>query len=104
MKLKGKRILVVEDEALIAILAEDALLDEGASIVGPACTVYDALRLIDEAQVDGAIDAAVLSLNLAGETALPVADKLAAFGVPFLLASGHGGGCDRGKHSAAPIL
>ena len=104
MKLKDKRILVVEDEALVAMLVEDALLDAGANIVGPACTVYDALRLIDEAKVNGVIDAVVLDLNLAGETALPVADKLAAFGVPFLIASGYGDGCDRGKHSAAPVL
>src|SRR5690348_16116387 len=90
MTLNNIRILVVEDEALVALLVEDALLDEGAQIVGPAATVSDALRLIDEAKVDGRIDAAVLDLNLGGETALPVADRLAALGVPFLIASGYG--------------
>ncbi len=98
--LHGRRVLVVEDEALVAMLVEDAFLDEGANILGPACTVYDALRLIDEAQIDGLIDAAMLDLNFAGEKALPVADKLAACGIPFVIASGYGAGCDRGKHSA----
>jgi len=104
MKLKNHRILVVEDEALVAMLVEDALLDEGATILGPAATVYDALRLVDEAQVDGAIDAAVLDLNLGGETALAVADKLATLGVPFLISSGYGDACDRGRHLGAPVL
>ncbi|MBL6080480.1 response regulator [Belnapia sp. T18] len=103
-KLTGKRVLVVEDEALVSMLVEDTLLDKGAKIVGPAATVYDALRLIDEAQVDGAVDAAVLDLNLGGEIAIPVADKLCASGIPFLIATGYGENCDTGGHMAAPVL
>lgn len=104
MMLKNNRILVVEDEALVAMLVEDVLLDQGAEIVGPAVTVNDALHRINEAQIEGVIDAAVLDLNLGGETALPVADRLATLGVPFLIATGYGDHCDKGEHTTAPVL
>ena len=102
--LKNSRILVVEDEPLVAMLIEDALLEAGAEIAGCAGTVGDALRRIEEARIGEPIDAVVLDLNLAGETALPVADRLAALGVPFLIASGDGDGCDRGEHPDAPVV
>jgi DNA-binding response OmpR family regulator len=102
-KLKGKRILVVEDEALVSMLVEDELRDAGATVLGPAACVGDALRLV-EAAVDGGISAAVLDLILQGERATPVADRLAALGVPFLFATGYGGRCDTGGHGAAPTL
>jgi DNA-binding response OmpR family regulator len=86
------------------MLVEDALVDEGAEVVGPAASVDDALRLIDEAQVDGALDAAVLDLNLDGSSALPVADRLCALGVPFLFATGYGLDCAREPHGAVPVL
>ena len=76
-KLAGRRILIVEDEALVAMLVEDALLDAGAEVIGPVATVAEALSLLDTASPD----AAVLDLNLAGETSTPVADVLAAQGV-----------------------
>ncbi len=103
-KLKGKRVLVVEDEALVSMLVEDELRDAGATIVGPAPSVGDALRLIEGAASDGGISAAVLDINLNGEKASPVADRLAALGVPFLFATGYGEGCDTGGHGAAPTL
>jgi hypothetical protein len=49
--LRGKRVLVVEDEVLLSMLVEDELLDAGATVLGPAPSVGDALRLVEEAAV-----------------------------------------------------
>jgi DNA-binding response OmpR family regulator len=107
--LENRRVLVVEDEALIAMAVEARLRDAGAEVVGPAFTAAEALRLVEAAAAaaaDGGLGAAVLDLKLAGgETAIPVADALAARGVPFLFATGYGAGrCDTGRHAAAPVL
>ncbi len=101
--LKDKRVLVVEDQPLIAMLIEDHLLNVGVRIVGPAGSVRDALRLIEATASDGGLHAAVLDIELGGEHVSPVADRLAALGVPFLFATGCGEGADTGGHSA-PIL
>ncbi len=103
-KLKGKRVLVVEDEALVSMLVEDELRDAGAKVLGPAPSVDHALQLIEAAAADGGISAAVLDINLDGQHVEAVADRLAALGVPFLFATGYGEGCDTGGHRAAPIL
>jgi DNA-binding response OmpR family regulator len=102
--LRDKRILVVEDEAIVAMLVEDGLLDAGAKVLGPATSVGEALHLIERAASDGGLSAAVLDINLNGEAVAPVADMLAALGVPFLFATGYVEGCDTGGHTAAPIL
>ncbi|HYZ33920.1 MAG TPA: response regulator [Crenalkalicoccus sp.] len=101
MKLAGRRILVVEDEALVAMLVEDALLDAGASVLGPAATVAEALALLERGE---APSAAVLDLNLAGETSTPVADVLAARGVPFVVATGYGADGLPAGHIDVPVL
>jgi CheY-like chemotaxis protein len=99
-KLTGCRILVVEDEALVAMLVEDALLDAGATVIGPAATVAEALVLLKA----GPPSAAVLDLNLAGEASTPIADALTALGVPFVVATGYGAeGLPEG-HAAVPVL
>ncbi|MBC7985691.1 MAG: response regulator [Sphingomonadaceae bacterium] len=84
--LEGKRILVVEDEPLIAMMVEDMLHDFGAIVIGPAASVAEALALIEEA----VLDAALLDVNLRGERSDAVADALEARGVPFALATGYG--------------
>ncbi len=99
-KLAGRRILIVEDEALVAMLVEDALLDAGAEVVGPVATVAEAMSLLDTA----APDAAVLDLNLAGETSTPVADVLASRGVPFVVATGYGAEGLPPGHASVPVL
>ena len=84
--LVGRRVLVVEDEYLIAIELKRWLQEAGADVVGPVAGVEQALDLIED---DGAPDVAVLDINLgAGETVGPVADRLAALGGPFLFATG----------------
>jgi len=102
--LRDRRVLVVEDEALVAMLLEDGLCDAGAKVIGPAASVQEALRLIEVASGDGGLDAAVLDLNLAGEKVAPVADRLAALGVPFVFSTGYGEACDRSGYPAVPVL
>jgi DNA-binding response OmpR family regulator len=102
--LHGKRVLVVEDEALISMLLEDGLLEAGAEVVGPACSVKQALDLIDQAVADGGLSAAVLDIDLEGEVVSPVADHLAALSVPFVFATGYSEGYIRSPHATAPIV
>jgi len=102
--LQGRRILIVEDEALVAMMFEDVLLDAGAKVIGSASSVEEALLLIETATANGGLNAAVLDINLQGAMVSPVADHLAALDVPFVFATGYGEGCDRGSHSTAPVL
>lgn len=102
--LRDKRVLVVEDEALVAMLVEDGLVDAGARVLGPASSVDEALQLIETAMLDGGLSAAVLDMNLNGEAVTPVANRLAALGVPFLFATGYDRDLDRGDYTAVPLL
>ncbi|ODR99248.1 hypothetical protein AUC68_04400 [Methyloceanibacter methanicus] len=83
--LKGLRILVVEDQAPIALQLEDMLIESDCEVVGPASRVGQALRLLSEQPVD----AAVLDLNIAGELVYPVADALDARGLPYIFSTGY---------------
>lgn len=85
-QLAGKRILVVEDEALVAMLLEDILADLGCEVVGPAMRLHEGLEL---ARVNG-LDAAILDINLAGERSYPIADLLEEKAVPHLFVTGYG--------------
>ena len=80
------RILVVEDEAPIALQLEDMLTELGSAVVGPASRVRQALQLLK----DQPVDAAVLDLNIAGELVYPVAEALEARGLPYIFATGYG--------------
>jgi DNA-binding response OmpR family regulator len=80
-----KQILVVEDEFLIAIHVADIMADLGFGVIGPAGNIQQALALIDEGRLDGAI----LDVNLSGQLVFPVASALAARNVPFILTSGY---------------
>jgi len=83
--LAGKRILLAEDEFLIALAAEDALVARGAVVVGPAYSLAESLGLAEGAT----LDAAVLDVNLNGEDSAPLAALLVRRGVPFVLATGY---------------
>jgi len=96
----SRRVLVVEDEALVAMLVEDALLDAGFGVMGPAATVEEAMALLDHERPD----AVVLDLNLAGETSTPVADVLAARGIPYVIATGYGASGLPAGHQDAMVL
>ncbi len=89
--LRDRRVLVVEDEALVAMLIEEYLIEAGAEVVGPAATVEQALSLIQQAASGGGLSAAVLDINMNGDAVSPVAEKLSALGVPFVFATGYAG-------------
>jgi CheY-like chemotaxis protein len=98
--LSGRRILVVEDEMLVLMSIEDMLADLGCESVAAAATVDQAVALID-AQV---FDAAMLDMNLNGTKSFPVADKLAARGVPFIFATGYSAQDMRDGYGNRPVL
>src|SRR3712207_5045929 len=84
--LQGRRILVVEDEYMMADDLRRDLEKAGAEVVGPVPSVADALRLMAQADI---LDGAILDVNLRGEKAYLVADALRERGVPFVLATGY---------------
>ena len=84
--LAGCRILVVEDDFLIAIDMVDVLRSAGATVVGPAADIAQAVALLDG--TTALPDLAVLDLDLHGAPSYPVADLLAARGVPFVFTTG----------------
>lgn len=85
-KLSGRRVLVVEDDAMVAMLLQTALEDADCRILGPFEDLATGMRA---AQYE-APDAAVLDINLGGEMVFPLAELLDRNGVPFLLLSGYG--------------
>ena len=94
------RVLIVEDEALIAMLIEDMLLDFGCQVAGSAAQLEAALALARE----GAFDFGIIDVNLGGTTAYPVAQVLRERGIPFAFVTGYGAaGLDPG-FSDAPVL
>jgi CheY-like chemotaxis protein len=84
--LAGRRILIVEDNFIIAAALARILKAQGAEPIGPAATVRDALVLIAE---DEGIDGAALDINLRGEMVYPVADALRAKNVPMVFMTGY---------------
>ena len=99
-KLAGKRILVVDDDSLLALDLEVFLEDEGSVVVGPAPSVAAALALIAAEPPD----AAILDIDLGGQTSEPIADELAARGVGFLFISGHSKAKLPAAHSHCQLL
>ena len=82
----GCRVLVVEDETLIALLIEDMLAAMDCEIVGPIGKLETAIQIAQE----GKFDIAILDVTIRGGKVYPVAEHLLARGVPFVLASGYG--------------
>jgi CheY-like chemotaxis protein len=80
------RLLLVEDEALIALMLEDMVEGLGCAVTGLAPRVALGVAMAET----GHFDAAILDVNVAGENVEPVAERLAAKGVPFIFATGYG--------------
>ena len=97
--LKGLPVLVVEDAALVAAMAEDMLLDMGARVIGPAATVAQGLALAEP----GGVDVALLDVNVRGDPVTPLADMLRQAGVPIVFATGYGV-APKGIHEVAPVI
>jgi two-component sensor histidine kinase/DNA-binding response OmpR family regulator len=83
---KAKRVLVVEDEALVGLFTCDCLEELGFSIVGPCASMAEAEKAVEAAD----FDLAVLDVNLAGKPIYPLADRLSALDIPFVFVTGYG--------------
>jgi CheY-like chemotaxis protein len=95
-ELVGKRVLIVEDEMLVALMIEDLLQELGCNTVGPCGNVRTALEI---ARTEP-LDLAVLDVNLDGEKVYPVAMLLTERNIPFLFVSGYGDEAIPHDHSA----
>lgn len=96
--LHDRRILVVEDEPILAFHLAEMLREAGAIVVGPAGDLGKALALFDDS-----LDAAVLDVQLGKNNALPLADQLAGRRVPFIFQTSDPRFL-RGAHWRAPVL
>ncbi len=94
------RILLVEDEALIALMLEDMVEGMGCAVTGLAPRVSLGVSLADSGQ----FDLAILDVNVAGENIEPVADRLMAKGVPFVFATGYGEAGVPLRHRGRPVV
>ena len=84
--LAGLRLLVVEDEYMIAEHIGMQLEDFGCEVVGPVGTINEALAILEGCGLDGVL----LDANLSGESTAPIAAALNAASVPFVVATGYG--------------
>jgi len=84
--LAGLRVLVVEDEPVVAMCLEDILEELGCVTIGPAARLTEGMALA----TGETLDAAILDINLGGERSTEIAATLRARGVPFAFASGYG--------------
>ncbi|MBV9563093.1 MAG: response regulator [Bradyrhizobium sp.] len=98
--LAGRRVLIVEDEFLVAALIEDILLDNGCEVVAMVSRLDQALEKAQSLS----IDVAIVDVNLNGEHSIPVAETLARRGVPFVLATGYGASGLPKSFPRAPVL
>jgi CheY-like chemotaxis protein len=100
--LSGLRLLVVEDEALIALMLKHMLDDLDCTVVAVAGTLTEAVELV---QRGADVDAAVLDVNLGGgQRVYPVADLLAEKGVPFVFATGYGSDGIDPRFRGVPVI
>jgi CheY-like chemotaxis protein len=98
--LAGRRLLIVEDEMLVLLHIENALADLGCTSVSAAATVDQALDLINAQP----FDVALVDVNLNGRKSYPVADALAARGVPFVFSTGYSGQTLEDGYRDRPVL
>jgi DNA-binding response OmpR family regulator len=98
--LRGRKVLVVEDDALIAMLIADVLTERGATVDGPIGDPKAALRAADESSCD----LALLDVHLGRGSSAEVATRLRARGVPVAFVTGYGRGGVPESFAAAPVL
>ncbi|HWF00879.1 MAG TPA: response regulator [Caulobacteraceae bacterium] len=99
--LKGRKVLVVEDEMMIAMLVEDMLADMGCEVIGPAHNLSGALEVVTTSDP---IDAALLDVNLGGHPVFAVADALRSRNVPIVFCTGYGDAGLREADRGSPVL
>jgi CheY-like chemotaxis protein len=81
----GPRVLLVEDEMLVAGMLQSMLSSLGYAVAGTTAEVDEAMEILDRET----IDAVVLDINLNGQMSYPIADELAARGIPFIFSTGY---------------
>ena len=96
----GNRVLLVEDEILVAMMMRDILTELGFTVVGPFSRLAEAMV----AAVHDEIDAGIIDVNLGGEFVYPVADVLAARKIPFVFVTGYGVESIDGRFGYVPII
>jgi DNA-binding NtrC family response regulator len=96
--LNGRRVLVVEDEAIESLMIEDILTSAGALVIGPTGTTVGALTLIEQET----IHCAILDVKLLDGMSVPVAEALAARGIRFVVATGYD--AIPPEYNGAPVL
>jgi CheY-like chemotaxis protein len=97
---RRKRALIVEDEAVVAIMIEEMLRDLGCEVVGMAGRLPQAVEKAREL----ALDFGVLDVNLGGDMTYEVADALIERGIPFIFATGYGSAVIPGQYAAMPVI
>ena len=95
-----RRVLIVEDEALVAMLIEDVLLDLNCDVIAVAAQLEHAM----EATARESFDVAILDVNLAGTMTYPVARVLRARGTPFIFVTGYGPDGIDPDYAGYPVL
>jgi CheY-like chemotaxis protein len=96
----GNRLLLIEDEALVGMMMKETLLELGFEVIGPYGTVADATAAIFEEDFHGAI----LDVNLDGELVYPLAEMVAARGVPFVFVTGYSADGIDSRFAEIPVL
>jgi PAS domain S-box-containing protein len=98
--IRGNRVMVVEDEALVAMVVSDAMAELGYQVVGPFSRPPDAIAAVKEND----IAAAILDINLAGTLVYPVAEELTSRGIPFVFVTGYGVESIDKRFAEIPVL
>ena len=97
---RKQRVLIVEDEMLVAMLVEDILGELGFEVAGTCTHLDDALKLA----ASEAVDFVILDVNLDGKRSFPVADILRARKIPFIFATGYGSKVLEAEYANVPTL
>jgi PAS domain S-box-containing protein len=100
LTISGNRVMVVEDEALVAMVVSESLSGLGCTVVGPFSRCEDAMAAI----AAGEVDAAILDVNLDGQMVYPLAELLAAGGVPFIFVTGYGAESIDRRFAHVPVI
>jgi DNA-binding response OmpR family regulator len=96
----GLRVLIVDDESMVAMMIEDMLTDLGHLVLATSGNMSKASKLV----ADASADLAILDVNLNGEETYPLATSLTKRKIPFIFATGYGSSGIKGEWSEVPVL
>lgn len=99
-RVRRLRVLVVEDEALVALLLENMLIELGHSVIGPVARLSKALEMAQREE----LDIAILDVNIQGQETYAVAEALVARKIPFVFATGYDPERLRERYRDSPVL